>query len=184
LTGVNIDEYFTRTDTTTSTFLNDALGSAVGLVGSGGTIATNYIYQPFGAPTVGGSVNGNSHEFTGRDNDGTGLYFYRARYYSPTQPVQLWHLLARLKASRRCTATNLSVIQPLTGRAAATLTSTLAAKLMRLDYISIEHAITARGFSDSSRRTRLAWREATLIYMLMSQTILSAIPIRSDCSTL
>jgi RHS repeat-associated protein len=24
------------------------------------------------------------HQFTGRENDGTGLYFYRARYYSPT----------------------------------------------------------------------------------------------------
>jgi len=23
-------------------------------------------------------------EFTGRENDGTGLYFYRARYYNPT----------------------------------------------------------------------------------------------------
>lgn len=24
------------------------------------------------------------YEFTGRENDGTGLYYYRARYYSPT----------------------------------------------------------------------------------------------------
>ena len=24
------------------------------------------------------------YQFTGRENDGTGLYFYRARYYSPT----------------------------------------------------------------------------------------------------
>lgn len=23
-------------------------------------------------------------KFTGRENDGTGLYFYRARYYNPT----------------------------------------------------------------------------------------------------
>jgi RHS repeat-associated protein len=26
----------------------------------------------------------NPHQFTSRENDGTGLYFYRARYYSPT----------------------------------------------------------------------------------------------------
>jgi RHS repeat-associated protein len=26
----------------------------------------------------------NPYQFTGRENDGTGLYYYRARYYSPT----------------------------------------------------------------------------------------------------
>jgi len=55
----------------------------VGLVGSGGLIATTYTYQPFGATTVGGSASGNSYQFTGRENDATGLYYYRARYYSP-----------------------------------------------------------------------------------------------------
>jgi RHS repeat-associated protein len=85
LTGLGIDEYFTRTDSSgTMAFLADALGSTVGLVGSGGSIATNYMYQPFGATTSGGAANGNSYEFTGRENDGTGLYFYRARYYSPS----------------------------------------------------------------------------------------------------
>jgi YD repeat-containing protein len=64
MTGLRIDEYFTRTDTATSTFLADALGSRVGLVGSGGTIATSYTYQPFGKTTVGGSANGNSYQFT------------------------------------------------------------------------------------------------------------------------
>jgi len=71
LTGLRIDEFFTRTDTATSTFLGDALGSTVGLVGSGGLIATTYTYQPFGATTVGGSASGNSYQFTGRENDGT-----------------------------------------------------------------------------------------------------------------
>lgn len=86
LTGLRIDEYFTRTASgTTSTFLGDALGSTIGLVSANnGPIATNYTYQPFGVTTIGGSANGNSYEFTGRENDGTGLYFYRARYYSPT----------------------------------------------------------------------------------------------------
>jgi YD repeat-containing protein len=98
LTGLKIDEYFARTDTATSTFLADALGSTVGLVGSGGSIATNYTYQPFGATTVGGSVNGNSYEFTGRENDGTGLYFqegHRTRKgssnaCSATPPPEPW----------------------------------------------------------------------------------------------
>src|SRR5712692_9454092 len=102
LTGLRVDEYFSRTDTAPSTFLADALGSTVGLVGSGGTIATSYTYQPFGATTAGGSANGNSYQFTGRENDGTGLHFYRARYYSPTlqrfiaqdrQIMKLLHLI-------------------------------------------------------------------------------------------
>ncbi|MFZ0889418.1 MAG: hypothetical protein WA005_13270, partial [Candidatus Binataceae bacterium] len=33
---------------------------------------------------VGGTANANSYQFIGRENDGTGLYFYRARHYSPT----------------------------------------------------------------------------------------------------
>jgi len=33
---------------------------------------------------VSGAANGSSYQFTGRENDGTGLYFYRARYHSPT----------------------------------------------------------------------------------------------------
>jgi RHS repeat-associated protein len=65
--------------------LADALGSTVGLVTSNnGPIATNYTYQPFGAATTGGSANGSSYQFTGRENDGTGLDYYRTRYYSPT----------------------------------------------------------------------------------------------------
>ncbi|MBF6568526.1 MAG: RHS repeat-associated core domain-containing protein [Candidatus Binataceae bacterium] len=85
LTGLGIDERFTRTDASGAmSFLTDALGSTIGLVNAGGSIATSYIYDPFGATTVGGTSNANSYQFTGRENDGTGLYFYRARYYSPT----------------------------------------------------------------------------------------------------
>jgi RHS repeat-associated protein len=84
LTGLSIDENFARTDSSgTMAFLTDALGSTVGLVGSGGSIDTGYTYQPFGATTVTGA-NANSYQFTGRENDATGLYYYRARYYSPT----------------------------------------------------------------------------------------------------
>jgi YD repeat-containing protein len=68
LTGLRADEIFTRTDTATATFLTDALGSTIGLVGSGGTIATSYVYQPFGATTTSGSTNSNTYQFTGRSS--------------------------------------------------------------------------------------------------------------------
>ena len=85
LTG-HIDEYFARTDSSNnvSTLLTDALGSTIGLVGSAQSMATSYTYQPFGATTASGGANASSYQFTGRENDGNGLYFYRARFYSPT----------------------------------------------------------------------------------------------------
>ncbi|HLK86599.1 MAG TPA: RHS repeat-associated core domain-containing protein [Candidatus Binataceae bacterium] len=64
-------------------FLSDALGSTLALTDSSGAINTSYTYEPFGKSTVAGT-NANPYQFTGRENDGTGLYFYRARYYSPT----------------------------------------------------------------------------------------------------
>ena len=84
LTGLKIDEYFTRADSNGAmNFLTDALRSTLALADSSGAINTSYTYEPFGNTTVGGS-NPNSYQFTRRENDGTGLYFYRARYYSPT----------------------------------------------------------------------------------------------------
>jgi RHS repeat-associated protein len=80
-----IDEVFTRTDSSgTANFLTDALGSTVTLTdGSAGTLAS-YAYEPFGNTTITSGSSANSYEYTGRENDGTGLYNYRARYYSPT----------------------------------------------------------------------------------------------------
>jgi len=84
LTGLNIDEYFARADSNGAmNFLTDALGSTLALTDSNGAINTSYTYEPFGNMTIGGS-NPNPYQFTGRENDSTGLYFYRARYYSPT----------------------------------------------------------------------------------------------------
>jgi len=78
------DEYFSRADSTGSYApLTDALGSTIALVNSSGNIVTQYTYDPFGNTTVSGSANGNVFQFTGRENDGNGLYYYRARYYSP-----------------------------------------------------------------------------------------------------
>jgi hypothetical protein len=64
LDGLGIDERFARKDTAVSTYLNDALGSAVALVKSGGT--TRYIYAPFGAASAFGTSSSNSYQFTGR----------------------------------------------------------------------------------------------------------------------
>ncbi len=50
-----------------------------------GTIAvpTSDTYSPFGAPGLSGSATGNAFDYTGREEDGTGLKYYRARYYYP-----------------------------------------------------------------------------------------------------
>jgi hypothetical protein len=58
LTGFNIDEYFTRTDTSgTMDFLTDTLGSTIALTNSGGSINTSYTYGPFGSVTSSGQTN-------------------------------------------------------------------------------------------------------------------------------
>jgi RHS repeat-associated protein len=46
-------------------------------------VPTSYTYEPFGQTTLIGAATANSFEYTGRENDGTGLYYYRARYYHP-----------------------------------------------------------------------------------------------------
>lgn len=80
-----VDEYFQRTDSAGArNFLTDALGSTLALADSTGTVQTSYTFEPFGNVTTTGAVTTNSFAFTGRELDPTGLYFYRARYYSPS----------------------------------------------------------------------------------------------------
>ncbi len=80
-----LDEYFARTDTNgTANFLSDALGSTAALTDQTGTIQTQYTLDPFGNTVQSGSSSTNSFGYTGRENDGTGFYYYRARYYNPT----------------------------------------------------------------------------------------------------
>jgi RHS repeat-associated protein len=84
LTG-GIDELFTRADSSGAFFpLEDALGNTIALVDSGGNIQTTYTYDPFGNTIAAGAASTNPSQYTGRENDGNGLYFYRARYYSST----------------------------------------------------------------------------------------------------
>jgi RHS repeat-associated protein len=84
LTGLALDEVFARSDSAgTSSFVTDALGSTLALADANGTLQTEYTYEPFGKTTQTGSASANAVQFTGREQDATGLYYYRARYYSP-----------------------------------------------------------------------------------------------------
>lgn len=84
LTGMGADERFTRTTAAgTATYVTDALGSTVALADGNGTVQTAYGYDPYGNGSATGAASDNSYQYTGRENDGTGLYYYRARYYNP-----------------------------------------------------------------------------------------------------
>ena len=80
-----VDQWFGRTKAgVTDTTLTDALGSAIGFGRADGTLAANQAFDPFGVPTATGDKRGSDLSFTGRQDDGTGLDQYRARYYSPS----------------------------------------------------------------------------------------------------
>ena len=84
LSTLNIDEPLVRQTSSGNEFFHtDDLGSTLALTNDAGTVTTTYTYGPFGATTVTGTST-NPFQFTGRENDGNGLYHYRARYYSPS----------------------------------------------------------------------------------------------------
>ena len=86
LPGLGVDEFLTRTDVVagaTSHFLTDALGSAIALTDPASGVQTEYTYEPFGRTTATGTSSTNPFQYTDRENDGTGLYYYRARFYHP-----------------------------------------------------------------------------------------------------
>lgn len=84
LSTLNIDEPLIRQASGGNEYYHtDDLGSTVALSDDAGAVTTRYTYGPFGSTTVTG-VSTNPFQFTGRENDGTGLYYYRARYYSPS----------------------------------------------------------------------------------------------------
>lgn len=85
LSMLTIDEPLVRqTPNGNEYFHTDDLGSTVALSDDSGSVTTRYTYGPFGSTTVTGTST-NPFQFTGRENDGTGLYYYRARYYSPSR---------------------------------------------------------------------------------------------------
>ena len=60
----------------------DGLGSVVALTSASGFLVETYAYGPYGE-TEGASPRSNPFRYTGREYDAeTGLYYYRARYYS------------------------------------------------------------------------------------------------------
>lgn len=67
-------------------YLTDALNSEIAQLGDDGStgIRNSYGYSPYGeAAAVGPDTADNPLQYTSQKNDGTGLDFYRARYYDP-----------------------------------------------------------------------------------------------------
>jgi len=84
LTGLSIDEAIARyASSGRLTQLTDQLGSVIRQINEAGQTQSQTAYSPYGEVQTTGDDQGNSTEYTGRENDGTGLYFYRARYYDP-----------------------------------------------------------------------------------------------------
>jgi RHS repeat-associated protein len=79
-----LDEVFARTTASgTQTPLVDGLGSTLALTNASGNIQTEYAYDAFGNTTATGAASSYPYQYAGRENDGTGLYYNRARYYTP-----------------------------------------------------------------------------------------------------
>ena len=82
---LNIDEPLARIEANGAVryYQADALGSVIALTDNLCNVTTRYTYDPFGNVTITGEQSDNPFQYTGRENDGTGLYYYRARYHSP-----------------------------------------------------------------------------------------------------
>jgi RHS repeat-associated protein len=85
--GLEIDErlvMYTGTSLSSKEFYHvDHQGSSIAMSSNSGALLDQYRYSVFGEPGAEG-LSGNPFRFTGRRLDPeSGLYFYRARYYSP-----------------------------------------------------------------------------------------------------
>ena len=84
LRSLNIDEMFGFLRQDGSYFsIYDGLGSTLALTNQAGTPAVQYTYEPFGKTQSSDPSFVSPFQFTGRENDGTGFYYYRFRYYFP-----------------------------------------------------------------------------------------------------
>jgi RHS repeat-associated protein len=95
LTGLSLDETIARIainadgnkDAANSRlYLTDALNSVIAQLADddNANIQNSYAYSPYGqSQTVGPDSANNPNQYTSRENDNTGLYYYRARYYDP-----------------------------------------------------------------------------------------------------
>jgi len=75
-----IDEPFIRKGASDEFYHADALGSTLALSNAAGASTVSYSYEAFGKTTITGTSS-NLFQYTGRENDGTGLSYYRERYY-------------------------------------------------------------------------------------------------------
>ncbi|MHB1186972.1 RHS repeat-associated core domain-containing protein [Thiobacillus sp.] len=87
--GAGIDEPLLRLtgatngpSATQAAYLQDGLGSVVGLVNATGTLTANQRFDAWGVKTASSGTTP-TYGYTGREPDATGLEFYRARYYHP-----------------------------------------------------------------------------------------------------
>ena len=94
MTGLQMDEHIARialnqgATPQVKTYLTDALGSVIATAKADQSLEVGYAFSPYGQSQkvgVEGEVAGseNTSQYTGRENDNNGLYFYRARYYDP-----------------------------------------------------------------------------------------------------
>ena len=82
LTTLAIDDVVARYTTQgTRTYLVDALGSVIAQAKDDQSIQNYYGYSAYGESQTLGPDEGNAIQYTGREVDGTGLMYYRARYY-------------------------------------------------------------------------------------------------------
>jgi YD repeat-containing protein len=74
--GLGLDSWYFRSEgAATRHFLTDALGCTRALTDDAKAIQTRYQYEVFGETTTSGVASTNRSQYTGRDNDGTGLYY-------------------------------------------------------------------------------------------------------------
>jgi len=89
ITGLALDDAIARVSrvqglTQMRTYVSDALGSVLAQTTQAQAVDSGYAYSPYGETmALGVDATGSPIQYTGRENDGTGLYFYRMRYYDP-----------------------------------------------------------------------------------------------------
>lgn len=84
LTGIGMDERNAKGPAASRQyFLNDGLGSTRLLTDANGLVINRYDYDPYGGTQQTNSVAQNAYRYTGREQDESGLYYYRARYFHP-----------------------------------------------------------------------------------------------------
>jgi RHS repeat-associated protein len=82
--GPGMDEVLKlKRGTAVAAYHSDGLGSVVA-ISEGGALSKTYRYDAFGKPIAQTGTLSNAYTYTGRELDGSGLYYYRARYYLPS----------------------------------------------------------------------------------------------------